>query len=249
MDYPGRVIKIGESNAAIVRHIANRLKDLGYASTSPSGRFDADFKSLVMLFQAQHVDALSRPLRVDGEVGPITWGALFGFPAASSSAGALGARALAKAISQIGVREDPIGSNRGARVEEYLASTGLGGGFFWCMAFVHFCFMKAAQDAGVANPFPRTAGVLDAWNRSSGFRVTKSRAVANPNLIVPGSVFILDHGNGRGHTGIVRAAVGGALRTVEGNTNTDGSSNGIGVFELNTRNVMNARLKGFIIVP
>jgi hypothetical protein len=200
-------------------------------------------------FQAQHVDTLGRPLKIDGEIGPISWGSLFSVSESISPAGTLAQGALAKAISQIGVREVPIGSNRGPDVEKYLASTDLNGGFFWCMAFVHWCFMKAADDLGVANKFPKTAGVLKAWNDSSAFRITKSKAVANPDLIVPGSVFILDYGNGMGHTGIVKSSVNGALRTIEGNTNTDGSSNGIGVFELNHRSVMNARLKGFIIVP
>ena len=44
----------------------------------------------------------------------------------------------------------------------------------------------------------------------------------------------------------IPGSIGGALRTVEGNSNPTGSSNGIGVFELNRRNVMNADLKGFL---
>lgn len=239
----------GDGSALIIKQIAARLKELGYVPTSPAGIFDASFKSLVMVFQAQHVDSLGRPLKIDGDVGPITWGTLFPVPETAAGAGFLAEAALAKAISQIGVREVPIGSNRGPEVDRYLASTGLGGGFFWCMAFVHWCFMEAADDLGVANPFPRTAGVLKAWNDSSAFRISKSKAIQNPSLVVPGSVFILDYGNGFGHTGIVRSSSNGALRTVEGNTNTDGSSNGIGVFQLNQRSVMNARLKGFIIVP
>jgi hypothetical protein len=250
MEFPGHVIKIGETNGALIRKIAQRLKALGYDPTSPAGQFDAPFKSLVKLFQSQHVDALGVPLKVDGEIGPLTWGALFDDDAheTPTPSGTLLERALAKAISQIGVRERPVGSNKGPEVERYLASTGLGGGFFWCMAFVHFCFMEAAREMGVRNPFPKTAGCIDAWNKARDFRITKQKAIQNPSLVVPGSVFILDFGNGHGHTGIVRKSVGGALRTVEGNTNSDGSSNGIGVFELNRRSVMNSNLKGFIIV-
>jgi NAD(P)-dependent dehydrogenase (short-subunit alcohol dehydrogenase family) len=37
-----------------------------------------------------------------------------------------------------------------------------------------------------------------------------------------------------------------ALKTVEGNTNPTGSSNGLGVFELNRRKVMDPTLKGFL---
>lgn len=83
------------------------------------------------------------------------------------------------------------------------------------MAFVYWCFKKTADDQGVNNPFPRTGGVLDAWNRAGAFRITKRRAIERPSLVVPGSVFILDYGNNHGHTGFVKASVGGALRTVE----------------------------------
>jgi hypothetical protein len=251
MKFPGHVIKIGESDKTLVRRIAERLTALGYKPKSPSGVFDAAFKSLVKLFQTQHVDALGVPLKADGEIGPLSWGALFedNTGVAPASGGTLRDRALKKAISQIGIREKPVGSNRGPEVEDYLRSVNLGGGYFWCMAFVHYCFREAAKEMGIANPFPKTAGCIDAWSKASSFRISKQKAAENPGLVVPGSVFILDYGNGHGHTGIVRNCVGGSLRTVEGNTNSDGSSNGIGVFELARRNVMNPSLKGFIIVP
>lgn len=251
MKFPGHVIKMGETDKTLVRPIAERLTALGYKPTSPSGVYDAAFKSLVKLFQTQHVDALGAPLKVDGEIGPLSWGALFDdeVGAAPTSGGTLRERALKKAISQIGIREKPVGSNCGPEVESYLASVGLGGGYFWCMAFVHYCFKEAAKEMGVSNPFPKTAACVDAWNKASSFRISKQKAAENPGLVVPGSVFILDYGNGHGHTGIVRKCAGGSLQTVEGNTNSDGSSNGIGVFELARRNVMNPSLKGFIIVP
>jgi hypothetical protein len=249
MNYPGRIVKLNEADATVVRAIADRLRALGYTVTSPAGRFDSALKSVVRLFQSQHVDALARPLAADGEVGPMTWAALFGAPAPTTGAASLAAAALAVAIAEIGTMEDPVGSNRGRRVEEYLASTGLGGGFFWCMAFVHFCFMTAAKQRGVPNPFPRTAGCIDAWNRASAFRITRQAALQSPDRVVPGAVFIFDYGNGAGHTGFVRSSVGGALRTVEGNSNPDGSRNGIGVFEINRRNIANAGLRGFIVIP
>jgi hypothetical protein len=134
-------------------------------------------------------------------------------------------------------------------VNEFLASVGLGGGQFWCMAFVHWCFMKAAEQKGVRNPFPRTAGCADAWNKTRSIRTPKNDAIRDPSLVVPGSIFILDFGGGHGHTGFIETSIAGALKTVEGNTNTDGSSNGIGVFELSRRNVMDRSLKGFITIP
>ena len=48
-----------------------------------------------------------------------------------------------------------------------------------------------------------------------------------------------------GHTGIVTSVEGGYIHTIEGNSNPEGSSNGIGVFEL-IRKISSIQ-KGFII--
>ena len=176
MEFPGRVIKINESDPAVVRFIAAGLTRRGYTVTSPQGVFDRAFKSLVKLYQAQNVDAAGRPLEVDGEVGSMTWGSLFEPPVSVPSGGSLATAALGMAITQLGVLEEPLGSNSGPEVDRYLASVGLGGGYFWCMAFVYWCFREAAAQTGHANPFPKTAGCLAAWNK------VKARS---PNRIMP----------------------------------------------------------------
>ena len=249
MTYPGRIIRSGETDQTIVKALAARLTALGYKISSPAGVFDTGFKHTVKLFQAQHVDLQGMPLLSDGEIGPLSWGAIFGAAPVVSAAHRLAQEALRIAGTQVGVREDPLGSNKGPMVNQYLASTGTPPGFFWCMAFVHWCFQQAATSLGVPNTFPRTAGCLVAWQKAASFRITKQMAVADPTLVVPGSVFILDFGGGTGHTGFVEASVGGTLQTIEGNSNSDGSNNGIGVVRLNRRNVMSQSLKGFIIVP
>ena len=254
MKYPGHIVKMGEPDPAIVRGLAAGLLARGSPPTSPTGVFDAAFRSLVKLFQSQNVDATGRSLPVDGEVGPLTWDAVFvATPVFLPATGAAGA-ALGVAISQLGVMEVPLGSNRGPQVDAYQIAAGLSltpgaKGFFWCMAFVFWCFRESTP-AGAVNPFPRTAGCLDAWNRvkarTPGNLLTRAQAIANPSLVRAGMVFILDHGGGLGHTGFVRQSVSGALRTVEGNTNVNGSSNGLGVFELTRRNIVNKQLRGFI---
>lgn len=251
MKYPGRIIKLNERDSAIVRAIADRLRERGYDVASSTGVFDRTMKSVVKLFQTQNRDLDNRPLSVDGEIGPMSWSALFGTPVAGSTGpgSEVAERALQVALGEVDTMEVPPGSNRGPRVDQYLQSTGTALGSFWCMAFVHFCFMTASRELGVPNRFPRTAGCIDAWNRASGFRITQRKALEQPGLVVPGSVFILDYGNGKGHTGIVRASDGGALTTIEGNSNPDGGRNGIGVFQLRRRNIANGGLRGFIIVP
>lgn len=256
--FPGRIIKINESDPAIVRTIAQGLLAKGYASTSPDGVFNAKFKSLIKLYQTQNVDVFDRPLEADGEVGSLTWGSIFSSatdtgPLGDVSPGGEAAAALGVAISQIGIMEVPRGSNRGSMVDVYQTATGLrlppgnAPGYFWCMAFVYWCFKQAG---GGTTAFPKTAGCLDAWNKvrnkSPNRIVTRAAALANPSIVKPGMVFILDFGGGAGHTGFVRQSLGGALKTVEGNTNSNGSSNGLGVFELNRRKVIDRSLKGFL---
>jgi len=45
----------------------------------------------------------------------------------------------------------------------------------------------------------------------------------------------MDHGNWKGHTGIVTNVSDGYIRTIEGNTNISGSREGLGVAQLNRK--------------
>lgn len=141
---------------------------------------------------------------------------------------------LSYAISQIGVAETPMGSNKGKEVEMYLKSVGLGGGYAWCMAFVYWCVNEAAKEQGVKNPLSKTAGVLTQM-RNSNHLTSKTPKV--------GSIFIMDYGNGFGHTGIVEKIDGDIIHTIEGNTNGSGSRTG-GVVMRQKRNI--SRIKTFI---
>ena len=71
-----------------------------------------------------------------------------------------------------------------------------------------------------------------------------TEALRNPLLIEPGTIFIINLGKGKGHTGIVVSVVGNTLHTIEGNTNTNHSANGIGVFALERK--IEGITKGFI---
>lgn len=250
MNYPGRIIKTGDTDAATLAVIAGALAAKGIQVPVAPARFDAAFAAAVKLFQAQRSDRFGRPLRVDGQVGPLTWGALFGAAAAPAPAGGIALAALQFAIGEIGTREVPPGSNRGPRVDQYLLASGVQPGNFWCMAFVYFCYREAASAAGIANPFPRTAHCQTAYNMvqaaSPANIVTRAAAVANPGLIRPGMVFIHNYGGGRGHTGFVEATAGAALKTVEGNADPMGGSNGLEVLRVNRRSIMDTSLRGFI---
>jgi CHAP domain/Putative peptidoglycan binding domain len=256
LPFPGRIIKAGDPDREIVKSIQHRLNEVGCGPIEETGIFDVGTtKSAVKLFQARFPDVSGSPLQIDGEVGSFTWGAMFGaasVPSSSSASSQLSKAAIDFAGTQIGVRERPLGSNRGPEVDQYLRAVGLnpvGQSFAWCVAFTHFCYLKAAQSLGLENPHIKTAGVLDHWNQAGRkpgvLRITSTRAVSDPGLVKPGSLFILDLGGGLGHSGMVVETVGGRLVTIEGNTNDNGSRNGIGVFRREARKI-NQINKGFI---
>ena len=249
MTYPNRIIKTGETDTAIVQAIQNRLTELGVASLSGTGTFGPKTVEAVKLFQATHTDKDGNPLIIDGQVGSITWASLFGEPtipvADTVPSSDLLKEALKIAASQIGVMENPVGSNRGPEVNAYLASVGLGPGFFWCAAFLYWCFNQAAANLSRKNPLVKTGGCQDHWNRTKAKKILKADAVNNPSLIVPGSIFLLKTGRTSGHTGIVEKVESGFIHTIEGNSNPAGSSNGIGVFRLKSRKINSINL-GFV---
>ena len=236
--YPGSVLTIGSQNHEATLLVQARLNQVGCGPVQEDGIFSAETYEAVQHFQARSVDSNGLPLTVDGSVGPMTWAALFAQPVASvSQAGsALQQTTLQVAGGEIGVMENPLGSNRGPKVDEYLRSVGLNpstGSFPWCAAFAYWCFQQAASSLHTSNPAPRTAGALDFWNRAGNLnlhRISPPEAIANPGFINPGMVFVLSTGAGQGHVGLVEKVQGVVLTTIEGNTNDNGSREGIGVF-------------------
>lgn len=258
--YPGRIIRKGEANTELVKAIQQRLQASAYRCVV-NGIYDDDLASVVSLFQAQNVDLLGNPLQVDGKVGPFTWDRLFdNVPKVDAGvpSSALLLQALGVAISQVGVREQPEGSNSGPMVDRYLQSVGIAPGQggpdqrYWCAAFLFWCHEQAATALGRGSPLVRTAGCLDHWNKAGKLpnvvRITKKQALADPTVVVPGLIFIQDHGRGAGHTGIVERSESGRLFTVEGNIAPAGSPgrNGVGVFRSERRKLTDDELVGFI---
>lgn len=252
--YPGGYIRLDSADANAVTAIQTRLTLLGIDPGGIDGRFGFGTDNAVRLFQARATDASGDPLDVDGIVGPDTWEALFGNGSVTTSrelGGAqskLTAKVLEIAADEVGVREVPPGSNRGPKVDQYLSavSTSLLGKA-WCTAFLYWVFLKASTDLGIANPFPQTAGVHNAWRLSGKSRpaadiVTAAEAAKDPSLVRPGAVFFIDTGGGLGHVGLVVANLNGTLVTIEGNTSDGGSREGIGVFRRTTRKISKINL-------
>lgn len=257
MRYPGQVIKAGSTHAAAIKALKTALNRALVLKGVQALRLDPDnphfgpqMKRAVQLFQAHSVDRTGQPLKPDGEVGAITWAALFGedrVPQASAAADPLLAQVLAVAASQVGVREEPRNSNRGAQVDAYLRRAGVRPGLAWCCAFTYWCFDEAAGLLELDNPMLRTAGCLAHWNGAAAHgasRIARAQAVADPARLRPGQVFVMDFGGGLGHTGFVEEVLGGHVRTIEGNTDASLSREGGGVYRL-TRKLVDIN-KGFI---
>lgn len=257
MDYPGSPVRAGSKDIASVKAVQQQLNDRkitligGGQPLEVDGVFGPSTDAAVRLFQAQSTDARGNPLPIDGTVGPMTWASLFGAERAvvEQTATPLLGAVVEIATSQVGVREVPLGSNRGPEIDKYLGRCGLDpakGSYAWCAAFSYWCFDEAAKRLGQPNPLPKTAGVHAMWGQLGDvhrLRLAPRQACDQPELVKPGMLFFLDAGSNLGHMGIVKAVDGVFLRTVEGNT-TDlkGSREGIGVFERTTRTIPSVNL-------
>jgi len=243
MAYPGGAVRKGDPRTDVVRQVQQRLDDVGCGPLVVDGIFGAATESSVELFQTR------RDLQPDGVVGPITWDALFLEPpvVTDQAPTPLLKSVLATAATQLGVRETAGTPNRGPQVDEYVRSVGLdpADGYPWCQAFVYWCFAQASAALAAVNPCVRTAGVLEHWAKSPlAARVYAQAAFDDPRLVRPGAVFIIDHGGGRGHAGLVTQVISGAVATIEGNTNQAGSREGDGVYT-HTRSIASIKV-GFI---
>jgi hypothetical protein len=256
---PATTIKIGSADVAAVRAIQERLNAAGCGPIEVDGSFGPATARAVRLFQARFTDRDGIPLKVDGQVGPLTWHALMRSTAPPAPptpppvviADPFIAHVVAVAAQQIGVMEDPPGSNRGTEVDAFLRAAGVDpatGSHPWCAAFVYWCFVEGCRAVGCPNPAPRTAGVIDHWRKAGrrGIRrITATQAMETPGLVQGGLVFFMSTGQGTGHVGFVESVAGGKLVTIEGNTNDGGSREGVGVFRRDKRKIGDVNL-GFL---
>lgn len=127
----------------------------------------------------------------------------------------------AYAADVLKVVEVPRGSNCGPDVERYLRSVGVEPGEPWCAAFVSCMLLDSgAARASLPEEAASVHGWLD-WATRNGF-VRTSPARGYAGLIIEGPT--------TGHMVLVNGLLLSGVRTIEGNTNDDGSRDGYGVF-------------------
>ena len=117
-----------------------------------------------------------------------------------------GLTALQVAESQVGVTEQPPGSNDGPQIAQYRTATqGAYAGAPWCAYFVSWCAAQAGAPIGGQGQGLGSVAEITDWARSTG-RLTQTPA--------PGELILF----GTEHVGIVKSVnPDGSLTTVEGN--------------------------------
>lgn len=194
--------------------VAQALAELGFDISN----IDAAIRK----FQASHVDIAGRPLKIDGIAGPATqWAIQHPDPGHPEDPPPLqapppgftrAADALTIAVGELqaGVHEEPMGSNRGPRVDIYTGWVGKPIGTpnapSWCAYFVSFCW-KPLFHLGAVTGDQHHLG-LQTWAAACGYLLPDGAA---PQC---GDIFLIpEH-----HTGLVRATDGDRLWSVEGNS-------------------------------
>lgn len=169
----------------------------------------------ITALQAEGIDWLGKPLKVDGQWGPRTaWWA--GIDALSKPRQRIVQIALGY-FSQ-GVKEDVGRPNRGEWVDRFLKPGGIGTGQPWCAAFSSYVLREAGVDCPV---YHLSAYGLIQWGKTEG-QTTKDP--------LPGDRFAFLHdpsvkGFTQGHVGIVTGSDANWVSTVEGNV---GDSTAVG---------------------
>ena len=151
-------------------------------------------------------------------------------------------RAIVEAAqTRIGIKEDgPPYDNRGIEVDKYLAFVGDPPGSPWCLAFAEYCVDLGLQGAGEefgASTLVKTGycPALADHARQAGILLSADDVAAGHAIVRPGDIVLVwetfdnsAEGNNYHHSGIIEVPPlgSGEFHSIEGNTNTDGGSEG-----------------------
>ena len=131
---------------------------------------------------------------------------------AASPAGTPAGQAILNAIRpEVGVAEQPPGSNDGPRIAEYRATTAGSGVGPWCAYFTSWAAAQAGVPLGEAGQGFGSVSALYGWAQRTG-RATPAGPGVHPN---PGDLIVW----GGEHIGIVESVdPDGSIHTIEGNS-------------------------------
>jgi peptidoglycan hydrolase-like protein with peptidoglycan-binding domain len=120
------------------------------------------------------------------------------------------------------------GQNRGPWVRLYMdGHDGLP--WLWCAGFATFPIKQAAETLQLPMPVLRSFGAANiARDAKTTHHFVGLPSASDRRKIKQGSLFLEQGGpNGYMHCGIVVGVTGDAMKTIEGNTNDDGTNNGV----------------------
>lgn len=145
------------------------------------------------------------------------------------------------ARKELGTVETPAGSNRGPRVQLYQSATDLAKeiktGWAWCAAFQCWIIREWLKDPGVRDALKlKDAAAAEAWRPKTaaawgfhGWAEQRGLLVMDDspsNVLHTADIVTFDFS----HVGIVVTDEGSEIHTIEGNTDTEGSRDGGGVW-------------------
>ena len=176
MSLDATIARIQELNTALVPRPAKPV------TTAAGG---ADFASVLQ--QASGSSAVASPATIGAPVG----------------GGAQGV--IAAARGELGVTEQPPGSNESPRIREYRAASGSPPPGPWCAYFVSWAARQAGMPLGTNGEGFGSVDGLYSWAQGAG------RTTQNPQ---PGDLIVWDE-----HIGIVEGILpDGRIQTIEGNS-------------------------------
>lgn len=199
------------------------LQSQGFFNAVTGGNFLDQTYAAVVHFQQTHQDRFGEWLEPDGVVGPETWWALAhpsGQPQRSNLAQAdtdpqadrndnrIRLLRWAETEHSKGIKEIPDGSNWSPRIAQYLAQGGVKVAAPWCAAFV-CCASWEALGRCVFGHMAHCESIYNVCKKNGSLTKTP----------YPGHAFIMLHGDGTGHMGLVYRISGDGTRinTIEGN--------------------------------
>ncbi len=130
--------------------------------------------------------------------------------ALSGNTGTVGVKMVALAQKEIGVKEEPMGSNDGARIKEYRTATAGSGVGPWCAYFTSWLAKSAGAPVGEQGQGFGSVDALYSWAQRTG-KAQPNGAGVHPN---PGDLIVFDE-----HIGMVESVdADGTVHTIEGNS-------------------------------
>lgn len=200
-------------------------------SVTIDGDFGPQTESMVRIFQAMNL------LKVDGVVGPNTFGSLcsplrMAFNTTGNETGSLQSDILYIARLHLAHSPRELGQNEGPWVRSYMDGYD-GAPFAWCLGFGQTVLDQALSKEGrkVTDIMPLTysCDVLGEHGLKEKCltRAPKFKSEKEREKIKSGDFFLISKKeHDWGHTGIVEQVDGKWIHVIEGNTNQDGSRNG-----------------------